>query len=88
MGEGREENERIMKTFYEGTVRPHLECGSTAWSTSDKINLQALDRQGPHQPRQTCKPWTGSSSAKINLQALDRVLISQNKPASPEQGPH
>ena len=37
-------NERILKTVYQGTVRPHLEYGSTAWSTTAKTNLQALDR--------------------------------------------
>ena len=37
-------NERILKTVYEGAVRPHLEYGSTAWSTTAKTNQQALDR--------------------------------------------
>ena len=37
-------NERILKSIYQGTIRPHLEYGSTAWSTSAKTNLQTLDR--------------------------------------------
>ncbi|KAK7101835.1 hypothetical protein V1264_020159 [Littorina saxatilis] len=37
-------NEKILKTVYQGTIRPHLEYGSTAWSTSAKTNLQTLDR--------------------------------------------
>ena len=36
-------SEKILKTVYQGTVRPHLEYSSTAWSTSAKTNLKALD---------------------------------------------
>ena len=37
-------SEKILKTVYQGTVRPHLEYGSTAWSTTAKTNQQALDK--------------------------------------------
>ena len=37
-------NERILKTVYQGSVRPHLEYGSTAWSTCAKTTQLALDK--------------------------------------------
>ena len=37
-------NEQILKTVYEGSVRPVLEYSSTAWSTTAKTNLQSLDK--------------------------------------------
>ena len=37
-------SEEILKTVYQGTVRPHLEYGSSAWSTTAKTNQQALDK--------------------------------------------
>ena len=37
-------SEKIPKTVYQGTVRPHLEYGSSAWSTTAKTNQQALDK--------------------------------------------
>ena len=37
-------SEKILKTVYQGTVRPHLEYGSSAWSTTAKTNQQALDK--------------------------------------------
>ena len=37
-------SEKILKTVYQETVRPHLEYGSTAWSTTAKTNQQALDK--------------------------------------------
>ena len=37
-------NERVLKTVYQGSVRPHLEYGSTAWSTCAKTTQQALDK--------------------------------------------
>ncbi|XP_041379145.1 uncharacterized protein LOC121391659 [Gigantopelta aegis] len=37
-------NETILKRVYQGTVRPHLEYGSSAWSTTAKTNQQALDK--------------------------------------------
>jgi len=36
-------NENILKTVYQGTVRPHLEYGSTAWSNAAKTTLHTLD---------------------------------------------
>jgi len=36
-------NERILKSIYQGTVRPHLEYGSTAWSNAAKTTLHTLD---------------------------------------------
>ena len=41
---GRRANEKILKTVYEGTVRPHLEYASSAWSTTAKTNQQVLDK--------------------------------------------
>ena len=37
-------NEKTLKTVYQGSVRPHLEYGATAWSTAAKTNLQAIDK--------------------------------------------
>ena len=37
-------SEKVLTTVYQGTVRPHLEYGSTAWSTTAKTNQQALDK--------------------------------------------
>jgi ribonuclease HI/endonuclease/exonuclease/phosphatase family metal-dependent hydrolase len=37
-------NEKILKAVYEGTVRPHLEYGAPAWSTTAKTNQQVLDK--------------------------------------------
>ena len=37
-------SEKMLKTVYQGTVRPHLEYGSTVWSTTAKTNQQALDK--------------------------------------------
>ena len=39
-----EASKKILKTVYQGTVRPHLEFGSTAWSTTAKTNQQALEK--------------------------------------------
>ena len=36
------DNEQILKTVYEGSVRPVLEYSSTAWSTTEKTNQQSL----------------------------------------------
>ena len=41
-------SEKVLKTVYQGTVRPHLEYGSTAWSTTAKTNQQALDKVQNH----------------------------------------
>lgn len=37
-------NEQILKTVYQGTVRPKLEYSSPTWSTTAKTNQQALDK--------------------------------------------
>lgn len=37
-------NEQILKTIYQGTVRPTMEYSSAAWSTTAKTNQQALDK--------------------------------------------
>ena len=37
-------NDQILKTVYEGSVRPVLEYSSTAWSTTTKTNQQSLDK--------------------------------------------
>ena len=37
-------SEKVLKTVYQGTVRPHLEYGSTASSTTVATNQQALDK--------------------------------------------
>ena len=37
-------SEQILKTVYQGAVRPHVEYGSTAWSNTAKTNQQALDK--------------------------------------------
>ena len=37
-------NERTLRTVYEGSIRPHLEYGSAAWSTTAKTNLQTMDK--------------------------------------------
>jgi ribonuclease HI/endonuclease/exonuclease/phosphatase family metal-dependent hydrolase len=37
-------NEKILKTVYQGAVRPHLEYGSSAWMTATKTHHQTLDK--------------------------------------------
>ena len=37
-------NEQILKTVYEGSVRPVMEYSSKAWSTTAKTNQQFLDK--------------------------------------------
>ena len=37
-------SEKILKTVYQGTIRPYLEHGSTALSTIAKTNQLALDK--------------------------------------------
>ena len=37
-------NEQILKTVYEGSVRPVMEYSSTAWSTTAKTNQQSIDK--------------------------------------------
>ncbi len=37
-------NEQILKTIYQGTVRPTMEYSSAAWFTTAKTNQQALDK--------------------------------------------
>ena len=37
-------NEKILKAVYQGTVRPHLEYGSSSWATAAKTHQQALDK--------------------------------------------
>lgn len=36
--------DRILKSVYQGTVRPHLEYGSTSWMTAAKTHQQTLDK--------------------------------------------
>ena len=36
--------DKILKSVYQGTVRPHLEYGSTSWMTTAKTHLQTLDK--------------------------------------------
>ena len=61
-------NERIMKTVYEGAIRPQLEYGSTAWSTSAKTNQQALDRV----QNQALRLITGAMKT-TPIQAMEKV---------------
>jgi ribonuclease HI len=37
-------NETLLKTVYQGSVRPHLEYGSSSWMTAANSHLQTLDR--------------------------------------------
>ena len=37
-------NEKTLKTVYQGSVRPYLEYGATAWSTAAKTNLHSIDK--------------------------------------------
>ena len=37
-------NEKILKTIYQGSVRPHLEYGSSSWMTAAKTHRQTLDK--------------------------------------------
>ena len=37
-------NEKTLKTVYQGSVRPHLEYGATAWSTAARTNLHSIDK--------------------------------------------
>ena len=37
-------NGKILKQVYQGSVRPHLEYGSTAWTTTAKTHQQTLDK--------------------------------------------
>ena len=37
-------SDKVLKHVYQGTVRPHLEYGSTAWSTAAKTHQQSLDK--------------------------------------------
>ena len=37
-------SEKVLETVNQGTVGPHLEYSSTAWSTTAKTNQQALDK--------------------------------------------
>ena len=37
-------NEKILKSVYQGTVRPHLEYGSSSWMTAAKTHQQTLDK--------------------------------------------
>ena len=36
-------NEKILKSVYQGTVRPHLEYGSNSWMTAAQSYQQTLD---------------------------------------------
>ena len=36
--------DKILKSVYQGTVRPHLEYGSNSWMTAAKTHLQTLDK--------------------------------------------
>ena len=37
-------NEKILKGMYNQGIKPHLEYGSSAWSSASKSNLNQLDR--------------------------------------------
>ena len=37
-------NENILKTMYQGSVRPHLEYGSNSWMTAAQSHQQSLQR--------------------------------------------
>ena len=49
-------SEKILKTVYRGKVRPQLEYGSSAWSTTAKTNQQALDKV-QNQARHSSDHW-------------------------------
>ncbi|PVD24865.1 hypothetical protein C0Q70_15354 [Pomacea canaliculata] len=54
-------NEKILKTVYQGTVRPHLEYGSSTWMTAAKSHLQTLDK--------VQKPSTESNNRRHEIYA-------------------
>ena len=37
-------NEQVLKSVYQGAVRPHLEYGSNSWMTAAKTHLETLDK--------------------------------------------
>ena len=37
-------NEKILKSVYQGNVRPHLEYGSSSWMTAAKTHHQTSDK--------------------------------------------
>ena len=65
-------NEKVLKQVYQGVVRPHLEYGSTAWSTAAKTHLQTLDRV----QNQALRLITGSMRS-TPIQAMEEVAAIQ-----------
>ena len=65
-------DEQILKNMYQGTVRPHLEYGSTAWSTTAKTNLQCLDKV----QNQAMRIMTGAMKS-TPIQLMEQVTGKQ-----------
>ena len=65
-------NEKVLKQTYQGVVRPHLEYGSTAWSTAAKTHLQTLDKV----QNQALRLITGSMRS-TPIQAMEEVTAIQ-----------
>ena len=65
-------NEQILKRVYQGAIRPHLEYGSTAWSTAAKTHLQSLDRV----QNQALRIITGSMRS-TPIEAMEKITAIQ-----------
>ena len=72
-GTGWGANQKILKRVYQGAIRPHLEYGSSAWSTASKTNLQSLDRV----QNQALRLITGSMRS-TPIQAMEKVAAIQS----------
>jgi ribonuclease HI len=65
-------NENILKRVYQGAVRPHLEYGSSAWSTTAKTHQQSLDRV----QNQALRIITGSMRS-TPIKAMEDITATQ-----------
>ena len=61
-------NEKVLKTVYQGTVRPHLEYGAAAFSTASKTNLLDMDKV----QRQGLRLITGSMKS-TPIAAMEKI---------------
>jgi len=65
-------NQQILKRVYQGTIRPHLEYGSTAWCNAAKTHHQSLDKV----QNQALRIITGSMRS-TPIKAMEEITAIQ-----------
>ena len=76
------DDERTLRTVYEGAVRPHLEYSAAAWSSASKSTLQSVDKV----QNQAMRLTTGAMKT-IPISAMEKVTVSAPARSSEHEDP-